>query len=93
MDVFMYRRSGRGVNIATDVTASVLETRDIISLPGDMITNKGHAEQGKLLLGKLKEEMAMVSIKKSSKCSTVTTGDEINNGERSIRLSGEVYYK
>lgn len=118
MDVFMYRRSRKGVNVATDVTASVLETRDIIALSGDRLTDKAHAEQGKLLLGKLREEMLMVTITKSAKGCTVTTGgkksvggeytrddmlsaflllchtrDEIHRGERSIRISGEVYYK
>ncbi|XP_045072169.1 uncharacterized protein LOC123485286 [Coregonus clupeaformis] len=74
MDVFMYRRSRKGVNLATDITASLLETRDIIALPGDRLTDKAHAEQGKLLLGKLREEMAMVTITEAVKCSTVTTG-------------------
>lgn len=118
MDVFMYRRSQRGVNLATDITASIFETREITALPTNMLTDKMHAEQGKLLLGKLREEMAMVTITDSAKGSTVTTGgkrsvngeytrddmlsallllchtrDEIHNGERSIRIGGEVYCK
>lgn len=82
MDVFMYRRSRKGVNLATDITASLLETRDIIALPGDKLTDKKHAEQGNLLLGKLREEMSMVTITESSKGSTVTTGGKKSvNGE------------
>lgn len=117
MDVSMYRRSQRGINLATDITASVFETRDITALPRHKLTDKMHAEHGKLLLGKLREEMAMVTITDSAKGGgTVTTGgkrsvdgeytrddmlsallllchtrDEIHNGERSIRISGEVY--
>ena len=84
MDVFMYRRSRKGVNLATDITASVLETRDIIALPGNRLTDKAHAEQGKLLLGKLREEMSMVTITESAKSSTVTTGGKKSvNGEYS----------
>lgn len=74
MDVFMYRRSRNGVNLATDVTASVLETRDVIALPSDRLADKAHAEQGKLLLGKLREEMSMVTITESAKGGTVNTG-------------------
>ncbi|KAJ7983412.1 hypothetical protein DPEC_G00379000 [Dallia pectoralis] len=118
MDVFMYRRSQKGVNLATDIAAGILETRDVIALPRDRLTDKAHAEQGKQLLGKLREEMATVTITESTKGSTVSTGgkksvhgeytrddmlsallllchtrDEIHSGDKSIRLSGEVYYK
>ncbi|KAJ7983519.1 hypothetical protein DPEC_G00377280 [Dallia pectoralis] len=83
-----------------------------------MLTDKAHAEQGKQLLGKLREEMATVTITESAKGSMVSTGgkrsvhgeytrddmlsallllchtrDEIHSGDKSIRLSGEVYYK
>lgn len=80
MDVFMYRRSRKGVNVATDIMAGVLETRDIIALPRDRLTDKAHAEQGKMLLGKLREEMAMVTIAESAKGSIVTTG-----GKKSVQ--------
>lgn len=80
MDVFMYRRSRKGVNVATDIMAGVLETRDIIALPVDRLTDKAHAEQGKMLLGKLREEMSMVTISESVKGSIVTTG-----GKKSVQ--------
>ncbi|KAJ7984233.1 hypothetical protein DPEC_G00362530 [Dallia pectoralis] len=79
MDVFMYRRSQKGVNLATDIAAGILETRDVIALPRDRLTDKAHAEQGKQLLGKLREEMATVTITESAKGITVSTG-----GKRSV---------
>ncbi|XP_032366246.1 uncharacterized protein LOC116685140 [Etheostoma spectabile] len=83
-EVFMYRRSQRGVNLATDITASVLETRDVITLPESRLADKTHAQQGKVLLGKLREELSMVTITASPKGSTVTTGGKKSvNGEYS----------
>lgn len=119
MDVAMYRRSRKGVNLPTDITASVLESHDLISLPDHRLTDKMHAEQGKLLLGKLREEMAMVTIRKSQKGSDVVstggkrsvagqytrddmlsaflllchTREEVQQGEETIRVRGEVYYR
>lgn len=78
-DIFMYRRSRKGLNLATDVTASVLETCDIMSLPDNRLTDHLHAQQGQCLLGKLREEMSMVTITESTKSTTVTTG-----GKRSV---------
>ncbi|KAF0022101.1 hypothetical protein F2P81_025646 [Scophthalmus maximus] len=81
LDVHMYRRSRKGANLATDLAARALETRDAITLPEDRLADKAHAEHGKALLCKLREEMAAVVITESSKgCSTVTTG-----GKRSLR--------
>lgn len=51
-----------------------------VELSMERLTDKMHAEQGKLLLGKLREEMAMVTITKSPKgTSLVSTG-----GKRSV---------
>lgn len=81
MDVSMYRRSFKGVNLPTDITTSVLESRDLVALPQERLTDKMHAEHGKLLMGKLREEMSMVTIAESSKgTSVVTTG-----GKRSVQ--------
>lgn len=119
MPVTMYKRSARGVNLPTDVTARVLESRDVISLPDHRLTYKIHAEQGKLLLGKLREEMSMVTINKSQRGSDVVvtggkrsvsgqytkddmlsaflllhhTKEELQQGEETIRVQGEVYYR
>lgn len=80
MDVSMYRRSSKGVNLPTDIATTLLESRDVITLPEERITDKMHAEQGKMLLGKLRDEMSMVTITESTKgTSTVTTG-----GKRSV---------
>lgn len=80
MNVGMYKRSRRGGNLPTAITSSVLESHDVISLPDHRLTDKMHAEQGKLLLGKLREEMSMVTITKSQKgLDVVSTG-----GKRSV---------
>lgn len=80
LGVHMYRRSRKGGNLATDVTAQVLETRDAMILRDDRLYDKAHAEYGKQLLGKLREEMAAVVITESVKGrGIVTTG-----GKRSI---------
>ncbi|KAL3991792.1 microsomal prostaglandin-E synthase 1 [Sarotherodon galilaeus] len=80
MNVGMYKRSRRGGNLPTAITASVLESHDVISLPDHRLTDKMHAEQGKLLLGKLREEMSMVTITTSQKgLDVVSTG-----GKRSV---------
>ncbi|AWO98428.1 Hypothetical protein SMAX5B_007035 [Scophthalmus maximus] len=50
LDVHMYRRSRKGANLATDMAARVLETRDEITLPEDRLADKAHAEHGKVLL-------------------------------------------
>ena len=81
-EVSMYRRSQRGVNLATDITASVLETCDVIALPEARLADKTHAQQGKVLLGKLREELSTVTITESAKGGTVTTGGKKSvNGE------------
>lgn len=80
MDVFMYRRSRRGANLPTDITASILDTREAIRLPADRLTDNKHAEQGKLLLGKLREEMSMVTVTETPKGSLVATG-----GKKSVQ--------
>ncbi|KAL0961671.1 hypothetical protein UPYG_G00352880 [Umbra pygmaea] len=85
MDVFMYRRSRKGVNLATDITASVLETRDVIALPRDRLADKVHAEHGKMLLGKLREEMTAVTITESAKDQTAEAADAQSDVERSER--------
>ncbi|KAK2814232.1 hypothetical protein Q5P01_000679 [Channa striata] len=80
LDVHMYMRSRKGANLATDVAARVLEARDAITLPEDRLADKAHAEYGKRLLGKLRDEMAAVVITESSRgCGSVTTG-----GKRSV---------
>lgn len=79
-EVFMYRRSKRGGNLPTDITATLMEMCDLITLSGERLADKMHAEQGKLLLGKLREEMAMVNIiERAGKNITVVTG-----GKRSV---------
>lgn len=119
MPVTMYKRSTKGVNLPTDITARVLESRDVISLPDHRLTDKMHAEQGKLLLGKLREEMSMVTITKSQRGSDVVgtggkrsvsgqytrddmlsaflllyhTKEELQQGEETVRVQGEVYYR
>lgn len=80
LDVHMYMRSRKGANLATDVAARVLEARDAITLPEDRLADKAHAEYGKRLLGKLRDEMAAVVITESPRgCGSVTTG-----GKRSV---------
>lgn len=79
MDVSMYRRSKRGVNLATDITASILDACDLLTLPNERLVDRAHGEQGKLLLGKLREEMSMVTITESAKGAVATTG-----GKRSV---------
>ncbi|XP_078790740.1 uncharacterized protein LOC144996414 isoform X1 [Oryzias latipes] len=82
MAVHMYRRSRSGINLATDATARALEIRDTISLPDSRLADRLHAEHGKRLLGKLREEMAAVSIKESAKGGggTVVTGGKKSKG-------------
>lgn len=80
MDVSMYRRSRGGANVATDITAMVMERRDVTCLSGEKLTDRMHAEQGKMLLGKLREEMSMVTITHSATGGTVCTG-----GKRSVK--------
>lgn len=79
LDVAMYRRSKRGVNLATDVLASVMAGRDVLKLSDDRLLDGTNVEQGKLLLSKLRDEMAQVTMTESSKGSIVSTG-----GKRSV---------
>lgn len=80
LDVAMYRRSTRGVNLATDVLASVMVGRDVLKLPDERLLDGANVEQGKLLLGKLRDEMSQVTMTESTKGSIVSTG-----GKRSVQ--------
>ena len=80
LEVSMYKRSKRGANLATDVLASVMVGRDVLKLSDDLLLDGTNVEQGKLLLGKLRDEMAQVTMTESSKGSLVSTG-----GKRSVR--------
>lgn len=80
MAVHMYRRSRNGIDLATDVTARVMETRDVIHLPESRLADRLHAQQGKQLLSKLRDEMASVVITDTGRgCGIVATG-----GKRSV---------
>lgn len=75
LDISMYRRSHRGINLSTR------GNNDVITLTPDNLTDTRHVQEGKLMLGKLRNELAMVTITKSPKSggSHVSTG-----GKRSV---------
>lgn len=79
LDVSMYRHSQRGVNLATDVTARLMEKLNLVYIPSRDLGHQAHVTQGKISLGKLREEMSEVKLTDSVKGTTVTTG-----GKRSV---------
>lgn len=75
LDVSMYRRSQRGINLSSGCGNAAVD------LPSASLTDARHANEGKLMLGKLRDELMMVTITKAPKSagSVVSTG-----GKRSV---------
>lgn len=78
LDVSMYKRSYRGVNLFSSYNN---HNAAMLDLPHESLTDARHANEGKLMLGKLRDELMMVNITKAPKSggSVVSTG-----GKRSV---------
>lgn len=81
LDIAMYRKSRRGINLSSSAPYGAYDNTTTLALSADGLTDTRHANEGKSMLGKLRNELMMVTITKAQRSggSLVSTG-----GKRSV---------